>query len=78
MPNKQVGVNQNQEQKKEQKQEINQIQKNNTIQNQEKDIKQKQRKDGFYYCSVFKEALSNIKNWVNSPTTKDDISSIIQ
>ncbi|PRQ94709.1 ERF family protein [Borreliella burgdorferi] len=50
MPNKQVSVNQ----------------------------KQEQKKDRFYYYSVFKEALSNIKDWVNSPTTKDNINSIIQ
>ncbi|XPC98130.1 ERF family protein (plasmid) [Borreliella japonica] len=78
MPNKQININQEQEQKKEQKQEINQIQKNNTIQNQKRDIKQEQKKDRFYYYSVFKEALSNIKNWVNSPTTKNNINSIIQ
>ncbi|MGF7102240.1 ERF family protein [Borreliella kurtenbachii] len=78
MPNKQSSVNQKQEQKREQKQEINQIQKNNTIQNQKRDIKQEQKKDRFYYYSIFKEALSNIKNWVNSPTTKDNINSIIQ
>ncbi|ACL34072.1 ERF family protein [Borreliella burgdorferi] len=78
MPSKQSSVNQKQEQKREQKQEINQIQKNNTIQNQKRDIKQEQKKDRFYYYSVFKEALSNIKDWVNSPTTKDNINSIIQ
>ncbi len=78
MPSKQVSVNQKQEQKREQKQEINQIQKNNTIQNQKRDIKQEQKKDRLYYYSIFKEALSNIKDWVNSPTTKDNINSIIQ
>ncbi len=78
MPSKQSSVNQKQEQKREQKQEINQIQKNNTIQNQKRDIKQEQKKDRLYYYSVFKEALSNIKDWVNSPTTKDNINSIIQ
>ncbi|MBB6032087.1 hypothetical protein HNR35_001090, partial [Borreliella spielmanii] len=62
-PNKQVNVKQ--EQKKEQKKEIDQIQK--------KDIKQEQKKDRLYYYSIFKEALSNIKNWVNSPTEKDNI-----
>ncbi|APJ09346.1 single-stranded DNA-binding protein (plasmid) [Borreliella afzelii] len=67
-PNKQVNVKQ--EQKKEQKKEIDQIQK--------KDIKQEQKKDRLYYYSIFKEALSNIKNWVNSPTEKDNIVSIIQ
>ncbi|WP_418906523.1 ERF family protein (plasmid) [Borreliella turdi] len=78
MPNKQVNINQEQKQKKEQKQEINQIQKNNTIQNQKRDIKQEHKKDRFYYYNIFKEALSNIKNWVNSSTTKDNINSIIQ
>ncbi|WP_210374492.1 ERF family protein [Borreliella garinii] len=78
MPNKQVNINQEQVQKKEQKQEINQIQKNNTIQNQKRDINQEQKKDRLYYYGVFKEALSNIKNWVNSATTKDNINSIIQ
>ncbi|WP_422849863.1 ERF family protein [Borreliella afzelii] len=65
-PNKQISVNR----KQEQKQDINY--------NQKKDIKQEQKKDRLYYYSVFKEALSNIKNWVNSPTTKDNINSIIQ
>uniref|UniRef100_UPI001AEFEFD2 ERF family protein n=1 Tax=Borreliella valaisiana TaxID=62088 RepID=UPI001AEFEFD2 len=78
MPNKQVNINQEQVQKKEQKQEINQIQKNNTIQNQKRDINQEQKKDRLYYYGVFKEALSNIKNWVNSATIKDNINSIIQ
>ncbi|WP_417903366.1 ERF family protein [Borreliella burgdorferi] len=78
MPSKQSSVNQKQEQKREQKQEINQIQKNNTIQNQKRDIKQEQKKDRLYYYGVFKEALSNIKDWVNSSTTKDNINSIIQ
>ncbi|WP_418454867.1 ERF family protein (plasmid) [Borreliella spielmanii] len=68
MPNKQVNIKQ--EQKKEQKKEIDQIQK--------KEIKQEQKKDRLYYYSIFKEALSNIKNWVNSPTEKDNIVSIIQ
>ncbi|WP_210361804.1 ERF family protein, partial [Borreliella valaisiana] len=78
MPNKQVNINQEQVQKKEQKQEINQIQKNNTIQNQKRDINQEQKKDSLYYYGVFKEALSNIKNWVNSAKTKDNINLIIQ
>ncbi|WP_418885280.1 ERF family protein [Borreliella carolinensis] len=78
MPSKQISVNQKQEQKREQKQEINQVQKNNTIQNQKRDIKQEQKKDRLYYYGVFKEALSNIKDWVNSPTIKDNINSIIQ
>ncbi|WP_151073867.1 ERF family protein [Borreliella turdi] len=78
MPNKQVNINQEQVQKKEQKQESNQIQENNTIQNQKRDINQEQKKDRLYYYGGFKEALSNIKNWVNSSTTKDNINSIIQ
>ncbi len=73
-PNKKISVNK----KQEQKQEINQIQKNNTIQNQKRDIKQEQKKYRLYYYSIFKEALSNIKNWVNSSTIKDNINSIIQ
>ncbi|WP_215536068.1 ERF family protein [Borreliella bavariensis] len=74
MPNKQVSVNRKQEQKN----YNNQNQKNNTIQNQKDNIKQEQKKDRLYYYSIFKEALSNIKNWVNSSTTKDNINSIIQ
>ncbi|WP_267501166.1 ERF family protein, partial [Borreliella garinii] len=65
-PNRQVSVNRKQEQKK----EINY--------NQKKDIKQEQKKDRLYYYNIFKEALSNIKNWVNSSTTKDNINAIIQ
>ncbi|WP_215540050.1 ERF family protein [Borreliella bavariensis] len=65
-PNRQVSVNRKQEQKK----EINY--------NQKKDINQEQKKDRLYYYNIFKEALSNIKNWVNSSTTKDNINSIIQ
>ncbi|XPC97882.1 ERF family protein (plasmid) [Borreliella japonica] len=65
-PNKQISVNK----KQEQKQDINY--------NQKKDIKQEQKKDRLYYYSIFKEALSNIKNWVNSSTTKENINSIIQ
>lgn len=75
MPSKQVGVSQ----KQEQKQEINQIQKNNnTIQNHKRDINKEQKKDRLCYYGVFKEALSNIKNWANNSTTKDNINSIIQ
>ncbi|WP_420025101.1 ERF family protein (plasmid) [Borreliella yangtzensis] len=73
-PNKQISVNQKQEQKK----EIDQEQKNNTIQLQKNNVNKEQKKDRFYYYSVFKDALSNIKNWVNSPTTKDNINAIIQ
>ncbi|WP_215535837.1 ERF family protein [Borreliella bavariensis] len=65
-PNRQVSFNR----KQEQKQDINY--------NQKKDIKQEQKKDRLYYYSIFKEALSNIKNWVNSSTTKENINSIIQ
>ncbi len=65
-PNRQVSFNR----KQEKNQEINY--------NQKKDIKQEQKKDRLYYYSIFKEALSNIKNWVNSSTTKDNINSIIQ
>ncbi len=65
-PNRQASFNR----KQEQKQEINY--------NQKKDIKQEQKKDRLYYYSIFKEALSNIKNWVNSSTTKENINSIIQ
>ncbi|ACN52705.1 hypothetical protein BVAVS116_O0028 (plasmid) [Borreliella valaisiana VS116] len=64
VPRKQVSVNQHQ--KKEIKQE------------QRKDNNKQQRKDRFYYYSIFKNALSNIKNWINSSTTKDNINSIIQ
>ncbi|WP_418906607.1 ERF family protein (plasmid) [Borreliella turdi] len=75
VPSKQNSVNQKQE---EQKKGINQNQNNNTIQNQKIDIKQEQKKDRLYYYGIFKNALSNMKNWVNNPTTKDNINSIIQ
>ncbi|WP_418909573.1 ERF family protein (plasmid) [Borreliella sinica] len=86
--NRQASVNRKQEQtvvnhyqKKErfynQKSNISE-QKNNTIQVQKKDINLEQKKDRLYYYSIFKEALSNIKNWVNSSTTKENINSIIQ
>ncbi|WP_425337224.1 ERF family protein [Borreliella tanukii] len=72
--NKQVSVNRKQEQKQEryynQRKDNNSEQKNNTIQNQ--------KKDRFYYYGIFKDALSNIKNWVNDSKIKDDINSIIQ
>ncbi len=55
MPNKQVNINQEQVQKKEQKQEINQIQKNNTIQNQKRDINQEQKKIGFIIMGFLKK-----------------------
>ncbi|WP_215540914.1 ERF family protein [Borreliella bavariensis] len=72
--NRQVSFNKKQEQKN----YNNQNQKNNTIQNQKDNIKQEQKKDRLYYYSIFKEALSNIKNWVNSSTTKENINLIIQ
>ncbi|WP_418885730.1 ERF family protein [Borreliella tanukii] len=89
-PNKQVSVNRKQEQKQEryynQRKDNNSEQKNNTIQNQKKDINLEQRnssnqnqiKPWFYRYGIFKEALSNIKNWVNDPEIKDNINSIIQ
>ncbi|WP_425337310.1 ERF family protein [Borreliella tanukii] len=74
IPNKQVSFNRKQEQKQEryynQRKDNNSEQKNNTIQNQ--------KKDRFYYYGIFKDALSNIKNWVNDSKIKDDINSIIQ
>ncbi|WP_418905716.1 ERF family protein [Borreliella japonica] len=73
-PNRQVSFNR----KQEQKQEINYNQKKTIIQNNKTTPFKNQKKDRFYYYSVFKEALSNIKNWVNSPTTKNNINSIIQ
>ncbi|WP_418885739.1 ERF family protein [Borreliella tanukii] len=90
MPNKQISVNQKREQKQEryynQRKDNNSEQKNNTIQNQKKDINLEQRnssnqnqiKPWFYRYGIFKEALSNIKNWVNDPEIKDNINSIIQ
>ncbi|WP_425337325.1 ERF family protein [Borreliella tanukii] len=72
--NRQVSFNRKQEQKQEryynQRKDNNSEQKNNTI--------QKQKKDRFYYYGIFKDALSNIKNWVNDSKIKDDINSIIQ
>ncbi|WP_420025473.1 ERF family protein [Borreliella valaisiana] len=90
MPNKQVSVNRKQEQRQainyNQRKDNNSEQKNNTIQNQKKDINLEQRngsnqnqiKPWFYRYGIFKEALSNIKNWVNDPEIKDNINSIIQ
>ncbi|WP_215540888.1 ERF family protein [Borreliella bavariensis] len=57
---------------------VSQHQKKEIKQEQRNDVNKNQRKDRFYYYSIFKDALSNIKNWVNSPTTKDNISLIIQ
>ncbi len=89
-PNKQISVNKKQEQRnynnQNQKKEINQIQKSNTIQIQKRDINLEQRnhsnknqkKTLFDRYGIFKEALFNIKNWVNVPEIKDNINSIVQ
>ncbi|WP_418456651.1 ERF family protein [Borreliella lusitaniae] len=45
---------------------------------QKKDINQNPKKNRFYYYKIFKEALSNIKNWVNESTVKENINSIVQ
>ncbi|MBB6043512.1 hypothetical protein HNP68_001134 [Borrelia yangtzensis] len=52
-PNKQISVNQKQEQTK----EINQIRKNNSIQNQKRDIKQEQKKKIDFITTVFLKTL---------------------
>ncbi len=60
--------------------------KNNTIQNQKRDINleqrnhsnQNQKKTLFDRYEIFKEALFNIKNWVNDSETKGNINSSIQ
>ncbi|WP_419261276.1 ERF family protein, partial [Borreliella afzelii] len=78
MPNKQVNINQEQEQKKEQKKEINYNQKKTIIQNNKTTPFKNKKKDSFYHYGIFKEALSNIKNWVHDFETKDNINSIIQ
>ncbi len=60
--------------------------KNNTIQNQKRDINLEQRnhsnqnhkKTLFDRYEIFKEALFNIKNWVNDSETKGNINSSIQ
>ncbi|SCW44267.1 ERF superfamily protein, partial [Borreliella japonica] len=89
-PNRQVSFDRNQEQKQEinhnqkkdikqeQKQEINYNQRKDNNSEQKNNTIQNQKKDRFYYYGIFKDALSNIKNWVNSSTTKDNINSIIQ
>ncbi|WP_418905824.1 ERF family protein [Borreliella japonica] len=73
-PNRQVSFNR----KQEQKQEINYNQKKTIIQNNKTTPFKNQKKDSFYHYGIFKEALSNIKNWVNDFETKDNINSIIQ
>uniref|UniRef100_UPI003B215A72 ERF family protein n=1 Tax=Borreliella yangtzensis TaxID=683292 RepID=UPI003B215A72 len=73
-PNKQISVNQ----KQEQKQEINYNQKKTIIQNNKTTPFKNKKKDSFYHYGIFKEALSNIKNWVHDFETKENINSIIQ
>ncbi|WP_417903086.1 ERF family protein (plasmid) [Borreliella andersonii] len=66
MPNKQVSVNQ------EQKKDINQNQ------NQLKDF-DKNLKSGKVYCyEIFRDALFNIKNWVNECEEKNNINALIR
>ncbi|WP_420025319.1 ERF family protein (plasmid) [Borreliella yangtzensis] len=77
-PNKQISVNKKQEQKQEQKQEINYNQKKTIIQNNKTTPFKNKKKDSFYHYGIFKEALSNIKNWVHDFETKENINSIIQ
>ncbi|MBB6043567.1 ERF family protein, partial [Borreliella yangtzensis] len=60
-PNKQISVNQKQE---EQKKEINYNQKKTIIQSNKTTPFKNKKKDSFYHYGIFKEALSNIKNWV--------------
>ncbi|WP_418909428.1 ERF family protein (plasmid) [Borreliella sinica] len=87
--NRQVSVNR----KQEQKQVINQNQKNeryynqktnnseqkkDTIQVQKRDINLEQRKERRRYFGIFKEALSNIKDCVNDATIQDKLNIIIQ
>ncbi|WP_418905607.1 ERF family protein [Borreliella japonica] len=73
-PNKQISFNR----KQEQKQEINYNQKKTIIQNNKTTPFKNHKKDSFYHYGIFKEALSNIKNWVHDFETKDNINSIIQ
>ncbi|WP_422849867.1 ERF family protein [Borreliella afzelii] len=70
--NKQVNINQ------EQKNYNNQNQKKTIIQNNKTTPFKNKKKDSFYHYGIFKEALSNIKNWVHDFETKDNINSIIQ
>ncbi|MCR8876793.1 ERF family protein, partial [Borreliella burgdorferi] len=68
MPSKQVSVNQKQEQKREQKQEKNQLNNFN-----------KNLKSGKAYCyEIFRDALFNIKNWVNEGEEKNNINALIR
>ncbi|MCD2331692.1 ERF family protein [Borreliella burgdorferi] len=68
MPNKQVSVNQKQEQKKDINQEKNQLNSFN-----------KNLKSGKAYCyEIFRDALFNIKNWVNEGEEKNNINALIR
>ncbi|WP_422850012.1 ERF family protein [Borreliella afzelii] len=73
-PNKQISVNRKQEQKN----YNNQNQEKTIIQNNKTTPFKNKKKDSFYHYGIFKEALSNIKNWVHDFETKDNINSIIQ
>ncbi|PRR14954.1 ERF family protein [Borreliella burgdorferi] len=68
MPSKQVIVNQKQEQKKDIDQEKNQLNNFN-----------KNLKSGKAYCyEIFRDALFNIKNWVNEGEEKNNINALIR
>ncbi len=68
MPSKQVSVNQKQEQKRGQNQEKNQLNSFN-----------KNLKSGKAYCyEIFRDALFNIKNWVNEGEEKNNINALIR
>ncbi|ACN92732.1 Erf family protein (plasmid) [Borreliella burgdorferi 118a] len=68
MPNKQVSVNQKQEQKRDINQEKNQLNSFN-----------KNLKSGKAYCyEIFRDALFNIKNWVNEGEEKNNINALIR
>ncbi|WP_418909614.1 ERF family protein (plasmid) [Borreliella lanei] len=58
MPNKQVSVNQKQ--------------------NQLKDFDKKLKTDKFYCYEIFRDALFNIKNWVNEGEEKNNINALIR
>ncbi|ACN55363.1 ERF family protein [Borreliella burgdorferi] len=68
MSNKQASVNQKQEQKKDINQEKNQLNSFN-----------KNLKSGKAYCyEIFRDALFNIKNWVNEGEEKNNINALIR
>ncbi|WP_223147424.1 ERF family protein, partial [Borreliella bavariensis] len=73
-----INYNQKKDIKQEQKQEINYNQKKTIIQNNKTTPLKNKKKDSFYHYGIFKEALSNIKNWVHDFETQDNINSIIQ